>query len=242
MRRNFSAESIRDDGEGRGFVDVGNFLRTGNIRDGSSNQRTDHNVSFPPDLLDRRCSSVVSLPLVSPGRSLEAQVRLLTLEVAALKRSVENLKGVEDRWALRYSRRVATLTNFWVGIILFGSTFLEIIRSKRQVLFQLVATRKRSKVLSNNMALLVSEAAVCALRRSAPFWLASFLLMRSASWKRMTGILVSSAWSLYLALFSKFLPWSNYLNFFANFVYVTCAFNSSSSDVATLKDYTFQQL
>ena len=237
---------------------MGNFLRTGNIRDGSSNQRTDHNVSFPPDLLDRRCSSVVSLPLgkhsfivprhsltfgvVSPGRSLEAQVRLLTLEVAALKRSVENLKGVEDRWALRYSRRVATLTNFWVGIILFGSTFLEIIRSKRQVLFQLVATRKRSKVLSNNMALLVSEAAVCALRRSAPFWLASFLLMRSASWKRMTGILVSSAWSLYLALFSKFLPWSNYLNFFANFVYVTCAFNSSSSDVATLKDYTFQQL
>lgn len=76
-----------------------------------------------------------------------------------------------------------------------------------------------------------------AISKSWVFFVGALLITRSVSWKRHFGLALTTSYSLYLAIFSHFLPWTNYFNMFSNLLYITAAWTSEESQTMTLSQF-----
>lgn len=156
-------------------------------------------------------------------RNLENQVRSLQSELATLKRKMSVFEDDtnRNRWGIRYSRRMAIMSNLMLGLWIFWSKFMKHVQTqkKSRLLGVVMGTKKQTPLHSLNSILY--EAVMKATKKSWIFFFAAFLLTRHVDWKRHFGLTISTSYSLYLAMFSHFLPWTNYFNMFANLLYIT---------------------
>eukprot|EP01133_Synstelium_polycarpum_P008674 gene8674-10186_t len=140
---------------------------------------------------------------------LEGQLQTILGEMESLKervKAMEEEQGRNNNWGLKYSRRVLITSNFLLVVPSFGA--------------------QESR---NHISLLLLESISNAARKSWIFFLASFLLSRNSAWKRQSGLLASTVYSLYLAFFPQYLPWTNYFNVFASLLYITAAWSTTST-------------
>lgn len=80
------------------------------------------------------------------------------------------------------------------------------------------------------------EAYMKAISKSWIFFIGSYLITRN-SWKRHIGIGLTTVYSLYLAIFSHFLPWTNYFNMFSNLLYITTTWTYNiNNEIHTIND------
>ena len=63
------------------------------------------------------------------------------------------------------------------------------------------------------------------------------MLSRNSAWIRHFSLALTSSYSLYLAIFSHFLPWTNYFNMFANLIYLTSLWTGNSNETSQLSDF-----
>jgi hypothetical protein len=73
------------------------------------------------------------------------------------------------------------------------------------------------------MKRILLDGVIAGTKHGIIFVVFSFFLTRPVAWCRVLGVLASSSWSLYLATFYNFLPWTNYLNVLCNMLYITAS-------------------
>jgi len=174
-------------------------------------------------------------------RNLENQVRSLQSELATLKRKMNVFEDDtnRNRWGIRYSRRMAIMSNLMLGLWIFWSKFMKHVQTqkKSRLLGVVMGGKKQTPLHSLNSILY--EAIMKATKKSWIFFFAAFLLTRHVDWKRHFGLTISTSYSLYLAMFSHFLPWTNYFNMFANLLYITStAWNlPNTGESSSLEDF-----
>ena len=193
--------------------------------------------------------AVVSPPpetLFSLYRHLHRDIQALEAELAVLRRKAI----VHNRWDHRYSKRMAVMANLLLGVWTFWYHFIKCARRRKASIIQ-VRTRvrypplpSRSRTHSRSLTRALSQAMMAGkayedrnfhwllrdgyvegIKNGWIFFFFSFLLTRPLAWARWLGIASSISWSLYLAIFGKFLPWTNYFNVLANLLYVTASLN-----------------
>jgi len=211
---------------------------------------------YDPELLDkfnedggdlRRVKSSAYLEGMENGaglaqlnRNLEKQIRVLQKELYDLKRKVQELDTESSRWGIRYSKRMVILSNLLLGIYSFWSRYLHYVRNRyrlRGLIRQMLFVPKFLQNSDNSKQLLMYEGFVNAAFRSILFFFSTYLLTRKVTWVRNLGFVTSTAYSLYLAFFSRFMPWTNYFNIFANVLYITARLNYSSTLIPSLTEF-----
>jgi len=170
---------------------------------------------------------------------VEAQLRSLQRDVASLKRKVAAFEEEtnRNRWGIRYSRRMAIMSNLLLGLWIFWSRFLKHVQNqkKSRLLGVIVPPLKQQEQHSLNK--LLYEGYMKAISKSWVFFVGALLITRSVSWKRHVGLALTTSYSLYLAIFSHFLPWTNYFNMFSNLLYITAAWTSEDTQTLTLNHF-----
>ncbi|PRP83602.1 hypothetical protein PROFUN_08328 [Planoprotostelium fungivorum] len=178
-------------------------------------------------------------------KNLEAQVRILQEEVASMKRKVFLFEEEtnRNRWNIRYSRNMAILSNLLLGLWIFWSRLLSHVQKQHKgklLGFVMPHLRIGTQTGEYSLRKILTEGGVKAISKSWVFFAGAFLLTRTRSWKRHLGLALTTAYSLYLALFSRFLPWTNFFNMFANVLYITAGaltINHSGDTNESLTDY-----
>ncbi|EGG22739.1 hypothetical protein DFA_04869 [Cavenderia fasciculata] len=61
-------------------------------------------------------------------------------------------------------------------------------------------------------------------------WVSISRVVINTPWKRQAALVASTTYSLYLAFFPQYLPWTNYFNVFASLLYITAAWSTSNSN------------
>ena len=87
-----------------------------------------------------------------------------------------------------------------------------------------------------NLNNIIKKGCVEGVKNGIIFFFFAFLLTRPLAWARILGMSLSSIWSLYLAIFSKFLPWTNYFNVLSNVLYLTASYKKEIP-LPSLDDY-----
>jgi len=156
----------------------------------------------------------------------------LQREIASIKHKVALFEeGThQNRWGIRYSRRMAVMSNMLLGLWIFWSRFLTHIQ-KKNILGVIVPPLKQEHHPLNK---LLYEGFMKAISKSWVFFAGAMLITRSVSWKRHIGLGLTTSYSLYLAIFSHFLPWTNYFNMFSNLLYITAAWTNEEPQAMTL--------
>jgi len=177
--------------------------------------------------------------LIAQNRNLEAQMRSLQKEISSIKRKVALFEeeNNRNRWGIRYSRRMAVMSNLLLGLWIFWSRFLKHVQKqkKSRLLGVIVPPLKQQEQHSLNK--LLYEGCMKAISKSWVFLVGALLITRSISWKRHIGLGLTTSYSLYLAIFSHFLPWTNYFNIFSNLLYITAAWTSEDNQTMTLSQF-----
>ncbi|GAM28143.1 hypothetical protein SAMD00019534_113190 [Acytostelium subglobosum LB1] len=166
---------------------------------------------------------------------------MILLEVEQLKKKVsemEELQGNSNNWGLKYSRRVLITSTFLLGIWVSISRILMYIgrQKKLRLLHVMVPALSGQQESKNHILLFMLEAISNAARKSWIFFFSTFLLTRNSAWKRQTGLICSTTYSLYLAAVMEYLPWTNYFNVFASLLYITAAWSTTSVNNGRFKD------
>ncbi|KAF2077033.1 hypothetical protein CYY_001665 [Polysphondylium violaceum] len=158
------------------------------------------------------------------------QINTLLLEIEAIKKKLSEMEDEQGRntWGLRYSRRVLITSNFLLGIWVSISRILMYIGKQKKSRLLHVVVPAFGQESRNHISLLLLESIANAARKSWLFFFSSFLLTRSTPWKRQSGLFICTFYSLYLAFFPQYLPWTNYFNIFASLLYVTAAWSTAS--------------
>jgi len=141
---------------------------------------------------------------------------------------------------MRYSKRMVILSNLLLGIYSFWSRYLHYVRNRyrlRGLIRQLLFVPKFLQNSDNSKQLIMYEGFVNATFRSVLFFISTYLLTRKVTWLRNLGFVLSTAYSLYLAFFSRFMPWTNYFNIFANVLYITARLNYSSNLIPSFTEF-----
>jgi len=156
------------------------------------------------------------------------------------KVSIFEQENNRDRWGIRYSRRMAIMSNIFLGIWVFWSRFLKHVQRQNKGRLLGILVPKQNSSLNK----ILYEASMKAISKSWVFFVGTFLLTRTTSWRRHFGLGLTTCYSLYLAIFSHFLPWTNYFNMFANLLYITAVTydnsNNNNNDpdkASTLNDF-----
>eukprot|EP01125_Pyxidicula_operculata_P016578 TRINITY_DN5722_c0_g1_i1.p1 TRINITY_DN5722_c0_g1~~TRINITY_DN5722_c0_g1_i1.p1 ORF type:complete len:236 (+),score=30.86 TRINITY_DN5722_c0_g1_i1:41-748(+) len=156
---------------------------------------------------------------------LSGRIQELERTVTELKWRIEEMEedvGLRTRWGVKYSRRVAIIANFLLGLWNFWSRFLNLIQKRRRHIMQTLFVSPNSK-LDHNLNEILYEVIRTASLRSSMFFLCSLLLCSRYPWKRMIGLLLSSFTSLWLS--PKHTQLGNYLTLFANTLYSTASWS-----------------
>jgi hypothetical protein len=194
----------------------------------------------------RRSKSTSSIDreesLFQVNRNLEKQLRALQTDVGRLKRKIAVFEQSNDRWGVRYSKRVAMFTNLIMGVWIFWYRLLLYFqRRKRIILSQVVAVQVSKSLDTNSVTDLLRQGIASGFKSSAFFLLASLFLSRRNGWTRTLGSCVGCGWSLWIALVTDFYPWANYFNTLACLLYLTAAFAPAPPAIPagapTLKEY-----
>lgn len=112
-----------------------------------------------------------------------------------------------------------------------------------------------SSVTGRGLNRLVYDGYMKAISKSWLFFLGALLITRRSSFSRhlgkpppppsfcqhacvtwCAGLGVTTLYSLYLAIFSHYLPWTNYFNIFSNLLYITASWNSAG-EAASIHDF-----
>jgi len=181
------------------------------------------------------------------SRNLDIQLRNLQNEVALLKRKLMQFEEEtnRNRWAIRYSRRMAIMSNLLLGLWIFWSRFLKQIQKQKKSrllgaigMVPVVSPLGNNSKQQNSLNAILYEGYMKAISKSWVFMFAALLLTRRDAWKRNMGLALSSWYSLYCAIFSHYLPWTNYFNLFANLLYVTAGiWGNDSKHTNNLTDF-----
>jgi hypothetical protein len=133
---------------------------------------------------------------------------------------------------------MAVTSNILLGLWIFCTLFLQHVgqQDKKMLLGVMVPSialgqRRKMKLQSSVQSLktIFYDASMCAISKSWVFFFGGMLITRPASWKRNIGLILTTAYSLYLAIFSQFLPWTNYFNMFANLLYISAGALTSNN-------------
>jgi len=185
-------------------------------------------------------------------KQLELQLRALQVEIANLKRKVYLFEeeSNRNRWAIRYSRRMAIMSNLLLGLWIFWSRFLKHVQRQKKTRllgsimgpgnFNLKSFLNKQPQQNQQHPLnkLLYEGYAKAISKSWVFFFGALMLTRNVSWKRHIGLSLTTSYSLYLAIFSQTLPWTNYFNMFANLLYLTSSVWNSPDPQPELFDAT----
>eukprot|EP01121_Diplochlamys_sp_Union-15-3_P004157 TRINITY_DN1414_c0_g1_i1.p1 TRINITY_DN1414_c0_g1~~TRINITY_DN1414_c0_g1_i1.p1 ORF type:complete len:333 (+),score=46.53 TRINITY_DN1414_c0_g1_i1:64-1062(+) len=206
----------------------GELVKVNEKNEGSSNFRKLRTSSF---------NQISEDALSTMFTQMEQRNKALVRELSALKQrmtSYEKKLG-ESRWGLRYSRRMAIVANFVVGIWIFW----------RRLLLYAFKNKKGTKKPRLSMAVTKPETFLAiylkgayffAISQSWYFFVASLLLVSKDEWKRQIGLILSTSISLFMAYKSHFIG-SLYGNLFANILYATADWSTGWSKSASLDNF-----
>eukprot|EP01113_Clastostelium_recurvatum_P046588 TRINITY_DN8186_c0_g1_i2.p1 TRINITY_DN8186_c0_g1~~TRINITY_DN8186_c0_g1_i2.p1 ORF type:complete len:203 (+),score=34.19 TRINITY_DN8186_c0_g1_i2:76-684(+) len=161
--------------------------------------------------------------------TLDQRMAVLSKEMIDLRERMDRFEedNHRDSWGVRYSRRMAITSNFLLALwVALSRIAMYLRKQKKSRLIGVVVPLGSTKRTRNDFNHLVLETALNAARKSWLFLVASLLLSSHSPLKRQTGLYASTAYSLYLVFFEKFLPLTNYFNIFTNLLYITVAWNS----------------
>jgi len=174
---------------------------------------------------------------VTYQRNLELQIRTLQREIHSLNKKVSAFEEEtnRNRWGIRYSRRMAIMSNLLLGLWIFWSRFLKHVQKQKKT--RLLGVVMIPPLKQNSLNKILYEGYMKAISKSWVFFLGSLLLTRTSPWKRYFGLGLTTTYSLYLAIFSNFLPWTNYFNMFSNLLYISATWTSNPTETSTLHDF-----
>lgn len=173
------------------------------------------------------------------------KLRDMQYEIGRLSRKIKEYEEDTEQWSLRYSRRIVILSNISLGIWIFLLQFLDGIRTRsvrNSTLAQLFIPRNvlaaaaaaganaAAKTTSNAglpLSAVLISGLLTGVQSSLIFFLSAGLQIRTQSWKRNTGFILSTFYSLYLVLLRRqeFRPHvTNYFNIVANLFYVAARY------------------
>jgi len=150
---------------------------------------------------------------------LESRFQALEKVVTELRWRVEKLEndtGLDQRWAVRYSQRVAILANVLLGIWNFWLEFVGLLQQRRRTIVQ--SFLKHNSQTSRHLNGVLSDAYQFAVWRSSLAFLCALLLSSKFGWKRVLGLVLSSLSTFYL---TPVHPIANYFALFSNLVYAS---------------------
>eukprot|EP01132_Coremiostelium_polycephalum_P003314 gene3314-4153_t len=162
---------------------------------------------------------------------LALKLESLSLELENLKRRVLEMENDQGRsaWAIKYCRRVLITSNLLLGVwVSISRILMYISKQKKSRLLNVVVPGLGQHEPRNRIALFLLEAISNAARKSWIFFVSSFLLARSTAWKRQLGLSLCTLYSLYLAFFPQYLPWTNYFNVFTSLLYITAVWSTAA--------------
>eukprot|EP01098_Paradermamoeba_levis_P002188 TRINITY_DN12586_c0_g1_i1.p1 TRINITY_DN12586_c0_g1~~TRINITY_DN12586_c0_g1_i1.p1 ORF type:complete len:209 (-),score=27.51 TRINITY_DN12586_c0_g1_i1:93-719(-) len=150
---------------------------------------------FPGDKANKENKTVPTIitdeSLILLNRNLERQLRKLQLEVASLKKKLNELDSkVNDRWVLRYSRRMSIMANLFLGSWIFWDRLVNYIQKRRKNLMQVVVPG----IITNSssvepLIVILKDGYIYAMKPVWMFFFSCFFLSRKNMWMRMIGII-----------------------------------------------------
>ena len=148
---------------------------------------------------------------------LSQKVHWLQLEYSRLRRKLKSNEEDGARWSLRYSRRIVVLSNLWLGIVLYATRLVVVVRRRRRptgyigrsllkaLTFMSPYDGDASPSSSRRMRFLEALIAggVDGFAHAAVFFVAAALHYRAHAWKRNIGFALSTGYSVWLTLASR---------------------------------------
>eukprot|EP01091_Cochliopodium_minus_P021173 TRINITY_DN9584_c0_g1_i1.p1 TRINITY_DN9584_c0_g1~~TRINITY_DN9584_c0_g1_i1.p1 ORF type:complete len:297 (-),score=54.26 TRINITY_DN9584_c0_g1_i1:139-1029(-) len=167
------------------------------------------------------------------NRNLERQVRRLQRDVNFLYNKLNTFEEVNARWGLRYTRRMAIMSNLVMGVWVFVWKSFSFLRNKRGEIVKAalniptlnVATWVWRNVKNENARDLLYDAYMQGMKTSFLFFLFSLLLTRKRSWNRIVATCGSLFYSVFLIVNPSTigLPWTtNFFNIICERSFVRC--------------------
>jgi len=188
--------------------------------------------------------------LLVSQKNLEHQIRVLHREIVTLKKKLHIFEEETNRnsWGIRYARRMAIMSNLLLGIWVFWSRLVKHFQKQKKTSLLGVMVppfKSMNRSISQSTSILnklLYEGYMKAISKSWVFFAGALLLTRNVSWKRYAGLGLTTSYSLFLAISSNFLPWTNYFNIFSNLLYISASWTTNKAlQASTLSDFIFEE-
>jgi len=108
--------------------------------------------------------------------------------------------------------------------------------------FKSMSMSRSNSQSTNSLNKILYDGYMKAITKSWVFFFGALLSTRNVSWKRYAGLGLTTSYSLFLAISSNFLPWTNYFNIFSNLLYISASWTTTkASQASALGDFIFEE-